>query len=106
MNADYRLLCISKDGIGLQYLWMGFREALASRSLPVGVAPMGQLPPGVGVRMAERSKAAVQVAVSPGGMGSNPTSDRPILWLRTAATDFSPLTRCPCRAVTLPKFFS
>ncbi len=57
MNADYRLLCISKDGIGLQYLWMGFREALASRSLPVGVAPMGQLPPGVGVRMAERSKA-------------------------------------------------
>ncbi len=106
MNADYRLLCISKDGIGLQYLWMGFREALASRSLPVGVAPMGQLPPGVGVRMAERSKSAVQVAVSPGGMGSNPTSDRPILWLRTAATDFSPLTRCPCRAVTLPKFFS
>ncbi len=26
MNADFRLLCISKDGIGLQYLWMGFRE--------------------------------------------------------------------------------
>ncbi len=57
MNADIRLRCISKDGIGLQYLWMGFREALASRSLPVGVAPMGQLPLGVGVRMAERSKA-------------------------------------------------
>ncbi len=36
---------------------MGFREALASRSLPVGVAPMGQLPLGVRVRMAERSKA-------------------------------------------------
>ncbi len=48
MNADIRLRCISKDGIGLQYLWMGFREALASRSLPVGVAPMGQLPLGVG----------------------------------------------------------
>ncbi len=48
---------------------------------------------------------SVQVAVSSGGVGSNPTSDKPILWLRTAAAVFSPLARCPCRAIFLPTFF-
>ncbi len=40
-------------------------------------------------------RRCVQVAVSSGGVGSNPTSDKPILWLRTAAAVFSPLARCP-----------
>ncbi len=33
---------------------------------------------------------SAQVAVSSGGVGSNPTSDKPILWLRTAAAVFKP----------------
>ncbi len=57
MNADMRLRLYIKGWHRTAISRMGFREALASRSLPVGVAPMGQLPLGVWVRMAERSKA-------------------------------------------------
>ncbi len=82
---------------------MGFREALASRSLPVGVAPMGQLPPGVGVWMAERSKALRSGRSLPWrrGFESHFWQTYPL-----AADSYTDSDTLPYRAVTLPKFFS
>ncbi|KAL1246793.1 hypothetical protein QQF64_034839 [Cirrhinus molitorella] len=62
------------------------KPALSSKALS---APTGQLPPRNVSGWPSGLRRCVQVAVSPGGVGSNPTSDRTLLWLRTTAAVFS-----------------
>ena len=79
-------------------------EALASRSSAIrGSSNSTAQPLAITSGWPSGLRRCVQVAVSPGGVGSNPTSDKPNLWLRAQARVFNPLASLPTNAWMLTK---